>query len=504
MKNRIRILATSDVHGHITPYLYTDGSEYDGGFAKLSNLIQQLRDDNTLLIDNGDSIEGSALTRYHAAEHARMVSPVTAVMNAMGYDYINLGNHDFSLGQRALAIHLKALKAPCITSNITFHDAPLGPTYVIRDFDGVKVALIGVSITDTKHTEPASNIEGYSFLDTIETVQNAVDAVRHLENPAYVIVVYHGSFEINPKTGSRSGCMQGDNCAYAMLQQVRGIDVLIAGHSHQHLLGTYNNTVYAETEADGRELICIDLATDSHTIEPVIYRADGEADEAIMKLIAREEADCQAWLDEPLAKTNMDLRITNENEARLKGTPSITLFNQIAMEETGAMLAACSLFKGATGFGASITRRALFTNYPYINRLVVKKLSGVQLKEFLEEDASYWSANAAAQIVAGEDPAHPENYDLVSGIDYRINVANPIGERVEEILYQGTPITEDSTFTLCVNSYHAAGGGGFHVLKQCETLKTIDSSFTDLAEAWFKNHPVIAFDPEFNIHVVNE
>ena len=103
-----------------------------------------------------------------------------------------------------------------------------------------------------------------------------------------------------------------------------------------------------------------------------------------MKLIAREEADCQAWLDEPLAKTNMDLRIANENEARLKGTPSITLFNHIAMEETGAMLAACSLFKGATGFGASITRRALFTNYPYINRLVVKKLSGVQLKEFLE------------------------------------------------------------------------------------------------------------------------
>ncbi len=504
MKNRIRILATSDVHGHITPYLYTDGSEYDGGFAKLSTLIQQLRDDNTLLIDNGDSIEGSALTRYHAAEHARMVSPVTAVMNAMGYDYINLGNHDFSLGQRALAIHLKALKAPCITSNIAFHDAPLGPTYVIRDFDGVKVALIGVSITDTKYTEPKENTEGYRFLDTIETVQNAVDAVRHLENPAYVIVVYHGSFEINPKTGSRLGCMQGDNCAYAMLQQVRGIDVLIAGHSHQHLLGTYNNTVYAETEADGRELICIDLSTDSHTIEPVIYKADGEAGEAIMKLIAREEADCQAWLDEPLAKTNMDLCVSNENASRLYGTPYITLFNQIAMEESGAMLAGTALCKGAIGFGPSITRRALFANYPYINTLVVKKVTAAQLKEYLEEDAAFWSSNAAAQIVPGEDPSHPENYDLVSGIEYRINVANPIGSRVEYIKYQGAEISEDSTFTLCVNSYHAAGGGGFRILKQCETLKTINRSFTDLAEEWFRNHPTVTFQPETNIHIVNE
>lgn len=504
MKNRIRILATSDVHGHITPYLYTNGQEYDGGFAKLSTLIQQLRDENTLLIDNGDSIEGSALTRYHAVVHERMVSPVTAVMNAMGYDYINLGNHDFSLGQKALAIHLKALKAPCITSNLTYHDAPVGPTYVIRDFDGVKVALIGVTITDTRYTEPAENIRGYSFLNTIETVQNAVDAVRHLENPAYVIVVYHGSFEMNPKTGSRAGFMQGDNCACVLLRQVRGIDVLIAGHSHQHLLGTYNDTVYAETEADGKELICIDLAKDTHAIEPVIYKADGEADEAIMKLVSREEAECQAWLDEPLAKTNMNLRVANEYEARLNGAPYITLFNQIAMEESGAMLAANSLCKGAIGFGPVLKRRDLFTDLPFLNTLVVKKVSGVQLKEYLEENAAFWSSNAAAQIVAREDPAHPENYDLVSGIDYRINVAQPIGSRVEEMMYHGAPVADEGTYTLCVNSYHAAGGGGFHVLKQCETLKTINRSFTSIVEDWFKDHPVIDFAAEDNIHIVND
>ena len=95
---KIRLLATSDVHGYIYPYSYADGTNFNGGFARLKTLIDALRDENTLVLDNGDVLEGSPLSFYHYHQMPLDISPMTKVMNEMEYDYVNVGNHDFNYG----------------------------------------------------------------------------------------------------------------------------------------------------------------------------------------------------------------------------------------------------------------------------------------------------------------------------------------------------------------------------------------------------------------------
>jgi len=103
----IRILATSDVHGYLFPYSYADNSYQNIGLAKVKTLIDSLRNENTVVIDNGDMLEGSPLAFYHYHYHQDEVSPMTKAMNRVGFDLINLGNHDFNYGMKALNTHLE-------------------------------------------------------------------------------------------------------------------------------------------------------------------------------------------------------------------------------------------------------------------------------------------------------------------------------------------------------------------------------------------------------------
>ena len=150
MTDRIRILATSDVHGYIYPHSYADGSSKDIGLAKIKSLVNILRDENTLVLDNGDVLEGSPLMYHHFVKTPDDVSPITRAMADLNYDYINVGNHDFNYGEEALMMHLQNTGAPCITSNFFYHGKPFGPNYVIRQVAGKKIAIL-VSLRNIFH-----------------------------------------------------------------------------------------------------------------------------------------------------------------------------------------------------------------------------------------------------------------------------------------------------------------------------------------------------------------
>ena len=118
--NKIKILSTSDLHGYIYPYSYADHSEVNHGLARLSTLIDSLRDENTILIDNGDVLEGSPFTFYHYQKYKNEINPVSEVMKMLRYDFINIGNHDFNYGPKALFDHIETTKSLCLTANIIY------------------------------------------------------------------------------------------------------------------------------------------------------------------------------------------------------------------------------------------------------------------------------------------------------------------------------------------------------------------------------------------------
>jgi 2',3'-cyclic-nucleotide 2'-phosphodiesterase/3'-nucleotidase len=506
MSNRIRILVTSDVHGSIFPYSYADGSAQKKGYAQLYNLIEALRDENTLLLDNGDSLEGSPLSFFHYHTYPDKTAPVTAVMHAMQYDYINVGNHDFNYGEDALMIHFNNVGAPCITSNYLYKGVPYGPNYVIREIAGKKIALIGVTTQYIPHWETKEHLKESAFTDAFETLKKNVALAKKLEKPDYIIGLYHGGFERDLKTGFLSEEETGENEGYKMMSQIPDLDILLAGHQHISSCGTFRNIVYTETEADGTELACVDIYPDTNVIEPRLLRGEGKDTPAITETIQAEEQECQVWLDRTLGTTDVDLRVIDENDARLHKTQLITFLNHVQMEVTGADIAATALFLFATGFDRSITMRNLVSTYVYPNTLVVKKITGKILREYLEKDAEFWAITAQGAI--GIDKFHdfptPQhyNYDMMDGIEYTIQVSKPIGQRIIALTRNGKEIQDEDEFTLCVNNYRASGGGNFTMLTKCPTVSTNLSSMVELLADYIMQHKVISFEPVNNITVI--
>ena len=505
MAKRIRILATSDTHGYIHPYHYTDGTPADWGMARIYTLIQALRDDNTIVVDNGDVLVGSPLDFYHFHCRRDELSPATKVMNAMDYDFINIGNHDFNYGKEILYRHINSLNAPCITSNVTDEGVPLGPTYVIKELAGKKVALFGICTPYIPHWEPKEHIKGMKFRSALETAQKTVDLLKHLEKPDYIVCVYHGGFERDPLTGNPVEEQTGENEGYAILNQVRGIDVLIAGHQHTAYIGSMHGTVYTQTRSRALQLACIDIYTDTGVIEPRLLNTDTDADERIMALVQEEEDACQAWLDQPLGTAKTPLRVLDEDDARMHKHQIITFINKVSMEITGADLASSALFAEAKGFPPEITMRDIVSTYVYTNNPVVKKINGRQLKDYLEKNAEFWTIHNDAVTVAKqylEPKPKYFDYDMVDGIDYTIKVSNAPGSRIMDLTYKGQPVNDDDTFTICVTNYRATGGGDFPSIRKAPTVKEYPQSYVELLAEWILEHKVIDFEPVHNIHVI--
>ncbi|MBP3892294.1 MAG: bifunctional metallophosphatase/5'-nucleotidase [Solobacterium sp.] len=505
MKNRIRIITTTDLHGYIFPYRYSDGFDADMGIAKCATLIQSLRDDNTIVIENGDVLEGSPLSYFHFHQNPKDIHPIAKAIKKIGYDYVNLGNHDFNYGEDAINQYLDYIEAPCITSNLYYKGKPFGPTYVIREIAGKKIALFALVTHYVPHWEQPENIKNYEFFDAFETAKKTVTLLKDLEHPDYIIGIYHGGFERDFKTGIATEELTGENQGYQMLKEIPGLDVLITGHQHRSYVGEAFGTVYTQCLDSGREISLIDIYTDTNTIEPHVLPVDTPADEEILALVQKEEDACQKWLDTSLGDTLVDLYIEDEFQARLNKSQVITFLNLVQKEISGADICSNALFLGATGFNSSITMRDLVSTYVFPNTLVVKKITGKILKEYLEKDAEFWSVRNDSVIVNPMyDFPHPQhyNYDMLDGIEYTIKASNDVGSRITKLTRNGVPIQDEDEFTICINNYRAAGGGGFEMLKNAPTVKEIQKNVVEIIADYIQNHPEISFEEVHNIEVI--
>lgn len=502
---RIRILATSDVHGTILPTQYSNGLSVYQGLARLKTLIDSLKDENTILVDNGDAIQGSALTRHHYHFHKDEVNPMTKAMSKLGYDFINLGNHDFNYGQKALAIHLKNVHAPCLCANVKRKGLSIGLNYAIKVVDGIKLAFFGLVTSYTPTWESKQNILGLEFIDAYKCAKKTVEYIKKLEEPDYIICLYHGGFERDLKNGELIEQDRGENQAYRMLKNIPEINILISGHQHRSLAGKIFHTTYTQTKDKGQELAVIDIFPESHQIESQVLRNNLPANQEFIDLVSKEEQETQDWLDSVVGKSKIDLSIKDPFTARKEKAAIVSFINQIQMETTHSQLASSAIYDGAIGFGKIITMRDIITTYIYDNTLIVKKINGHQLRLYLEKCASYWTIKDN-QIQVSESFIYPKvmnyNYDMVDGVDYTIDLNKPIGQRITKLIYQGKKVENNDEFTISLNSYRALGGGDFDMLKDAPVIQNDSIDFADLVTNYLSKHPIIDFIPRKNIEIL--
>lgn len=516
-KNRIRILTTSDVHGKICPWSYGDGSPCNYGFAKLYPIIRRLRDENTILIDNGDTLEGSPLQMHHFKRVREGISPVTKVMKEMGYDYINLGNHDFDFGLEELKKHIVETGGRLITSNIRgLEEYPL--ICAIKEICGKRIGIFGITTHFVPRWEREENVGGLAFRDAFDTAKEIAKDVREKTKADYIVCVYHGGFERDPETGEKITEDSGENQGYKILKEIEDIDILITGHQHRLFCGVKNGTAYTQPGVDGNYLSSIEIDLDTGEIVPSLIPVGDSVDEGLLNLVEDREKDCQKWLDEVIGSSKVDISVKSigqcrdgilkdeyEAEIRLKKPQIASFVNQVQIAVCKGDLAAFSIFSDAKGLGKEITIRDLVSTYKFSNTLTVKRVTGKVLRAYLEKNMEFWI------VEEGRIKINPEylspipqffNYDLVDGIEYTAKISNPVGERIVSLSRNGLPVTDDMEFDFVLNNYRASGGGGFEMFSDIPVVRENLTDMVEILMEYIRQKKIIDFDPVHNINII--
>lgn len=504
----IKIIYTSDIHGHASPILYGTNEPIDVGLVKYATVVKETKakHDNVIIIDNGDLIQGTPLmTHYVKSYYGTLPNPMIELMNDVGVEAAVIGNHEFNFGKKVLHDAVSESKFPWLSANIlnTETNEPyFGKPYVLKKIKGgIKVAIVGVTTHYIPNWESPHNIEGMRFEDAFLSLKKWVKYIHDVEKPDVLIASYHGGFERDIETGKPTEPLTGENQGYQMCEEIEGIDVLLTGHQHRELMGKINNVLVIQPGKNAQKYgeIHLELQLQDHswilsnkqaslrTLKGV--KSDTKALNAIKKL----EASTQKWLDQPIGTIVGDMTIRDPFKARLGKHPFIEFIQNVQMEASGADISVASLFNNdSTGFSSHVTMREVVSNYMYPNTLVVIALTGQDIIAALEKSAEYFILDSNNQITVNPTYITPKpqhyNYDMWEGINYTIHVSKPIGSRVENVTYHGKTLKDDQTYHVALNNYRAGGGGDFAMFKGKPVVRDIQIDTVELIRAYFEKH----------------
>lgn len=519
----ITILETSDVHGNIMPINYADNKERDLGLAKIASIIKREREksSNILLIDNGDLIQGTPLTYYYAKINSEKTNPIIEVLNILKYDLAVIGNHEFNYGQDILTKAMEQSKFPWLSANIIDNNTDreyTGKSYLIKEFEGVKVGVLGLTTKYIPNWESPNNISGLKFEDPVEYAQKWVKFLREEERVDLVVVSYHGGFERDVKTGEPTENLTGENQGYELCSKVEGIDVLLTGHQHRSIHGDrINNVLVMQPGSQGSALGKVEIILHkiekgynicSTTSELISVKGIG-SDEEVLNIVGDYEGKTQAWLDRPIGKIEGDMLVRDPIEIRTKDNPLIEFINKVQMEYSGATISNTALFDNhSLGFPTDVTMRDIVSNYIYPNTLRVIRIKGRDIKNALERSASYFEKYSEGKIKVNAEFSTPKpqhyNYDMWEGIDYIINISKDIGERVVKLEYRGKSLGMDEEYDVVMNNYRAGGGGEYTMFQNKHVVRDIPTDMSELIANYILERGKIKAEVNNNWMVIHD
>jgi len=481
---RLVILGTTDVHGHLVPYEYATDRATENSLAQVATLIDSVRrvEDNVVLVDSGDLLQGASLNEYQARVRRDSVHPVIAAMNALDYDAAALGNHEFNYGLEFLEAALADAEFPFLAANIyaAGTDSLIYAPYTIIERGGLRVGIIsfttpGVLVWDR------SIVEGrLSFDDVVEAGARWISQMRE-EGADIVIVAAHAGLGPGSSYGDREDVPE-ENALARLAIEVPGIDVIFAGHTARAIAGErVGGTLILHAGRHADHLAYAEL-TVRRTRQGVEVASDGgvistfgvPAHPMILDPVRDAHERTVAWLGEPIGYTPD--RWSAEN-ARREDTAIADLVARVQAEVTGAELSAAAVFRTDIGFGPGpITRRDILGLYIYPNTLRAVRVSGSDVRQFLERSAAYYHRFGTNPLINDSVPGY--NFDIVQGVDYALDLRRDAGDRVVDLTYRGSPVAPSDSFTLALNNYRQSGGGGFSMVA---VAPVVYSDETDIA-----------------------
>lgn len=492
MNKKISLYFTSDLHGYFYPTTYADRNKLDLGLFKCANRFK--KDGNTLLIDGGDILQGSAFTSYCQSVN-KSSRPIAELMNRCGYDFVTPGNHDFNYGMDYLNSYLDALNARCVCQNLLTESGQTPYPFQIRTMkNGVRVGIVGIVTDYVTVWEKPENLKGIRITDPFEAAKNALEEMRGKAD--VTVCVYHGGFERDLETGATL-TNTSENIACRICEELE-YDVLLTGHQHMSVPGRLlHGTFTLQPAENGREFHLLEIALDEaghKTITSERFAAGGACDAAICEAFQDLEDRVQRWLDETVGYMERDLLPEGRIRMASHGNGIAAFLNRIQLHFSGAQVSAVSLANDVSGLNKTVTRRNILSTYPYPNSLVVIEITGAMLRAAIERSAEYFSLDGGRLRISDvflKPKVEHYNYDYFAGVCYRIDVTRPVGSRVVELTREGRAVEDDDLLSICVNNYRSSGAGGYPMYPKGRVLREINRNMSDLIMEYFALFPRI-------------
>ncbi|MER6969856.1 5'-nucleotidase C-terminal domain-containing protein [Nocardioides sp. NPDC000445] len=546
---RLTVLGTTDLHGNVFNWDYYKNAEFSNsagneiGVAKVKTLIDAVREDRRgepiLTIDAGDTIQGTPLAYYYAridpiTEGA--IHPMARAMNLVGYDAAALGNHEFNYGIDTTRKFEEQVNFPMLGANAVDPSTklPVFPPYIIKDYDlgrgrRLRVGVLGLTNPGIAIWDKA-NVEGkMEFPGLVEQAKIFVPELKKA-GCDLVIISAHSGADTSSSYGDE---LPPENASTLVAEQVPDVDAILVGHAHREITQRYvTNTatgkqvllteplywgmrvsvmdlVVRREKRHGRPRWVLQSAT-SHTLNSNTVDADPEVSAAV-----QEQHDVViSYVNSVVGTSAMEMLAAR---AVVEDVPIIDFVNYVqgdavkaALTGSDADLPVISIaapFSRAAAFPAGeVTVRDVAGLYIYDNTLMAVRITGAQLKDYLEFSARYFKqvsgtgpfpidavTNAPTDTAPNGTPDY--NFDTIAGLDaaltYDIDISVAVGSRITDLAYDGVAVTDAQEFVLAVNNYRQSGGGGFPHVTDATVVYNQQVEIRQLLIDWVTAHQVI-------------
>ena len=483
---RLKVIETSDVHGHFFPYDFVEGRELRGTLSRVSTYVNEQRKDygdNLLLLDNGDILQGQPCVYWSNYVMTSQENLGAQVVNYLGYDAETVGNHDIETGHRVYDKWISEVRCPVLGANII--DVTTGKPYVkpytMIERQGVKIAVLGLLTPTIGSWLNESVWQGLAFSEMVSCARQWVHHLKEVEHADLIFGLFHSGFD----GGIRLDNGIEEDASKRVAEEVEGFDIIFFGHDH-----TVRNVTLKNPK--GQDVLCLDPSCNAVNVAEATITLTYDRGQLVRKDVSGTIVDVSTMAVDQQMVDHFQPQIdsirrfvqrpigTFTQSARTRdsyfGPSAFTDFiHQLQLTITGADIS----FNAPLSFDATInagevTVADMFKLYRFENQLCVLNMTGQEILGHLEMSYDLWantmttpddhllllnsSAKGDQQRMGFKNFTF--NFDSAAGIDYEVDVTKPDGHKVHILhMSNGQPFDLQKTYRVAMNSYRANGGG---------------------------------------------
>ncbi|MBN2663489.1 MAG: bifunctional metallophosphatase/5'-nucleotidase [Bacteroidales bacterium] len=489
---QLKFITTSDIHGAIFQYDFIEDEVTSSSLAQIFTYITEQRQNpnqEIILLDNGDILQGQPLVFYSNLfyEKNRDFQHICAqVMNYMQYDAAAIGNHDIEAGHDVYDGLKDDFDFPWLAANAICKktDEPYFEPYTIINRKGVKIAILGLITPAIPMWLPESKWEGIEFEDMIITARKWVEHIKEVEKPDLLVGLFHAGIDYtyNRQTADT---YKNENASILVAQNVPGFDIIFAGHDHQennlqieNVEGEKVIILNPKSLANFVSLVSVEMKYNQENGRYEKYDIIGlnlqmnfcETNSEFKKKFEKQVNTVKKYVSENIGFFN---RSISSRESLFADTGFVDLIHRIQLEHTKADIS----FAAPLSFDSVIKKgevyvRDMFKLYKFDNLLYIVRLTGEEIKKYLEFSYGLWfnrmrsindtllnfKHNFKGELVMAEKYY---NFSSAAGINYSVYLKKPYGQKIEiHSMANGQAFDEKKIYNVVLNSYRGNGGGG--------------------------------------------